>query len=1296
VSDTRTRFLASRHCALRFLLCAITCVLTSASALPQGTCSSTSYTIWGMSGYAGPNWLAPGSDPSWQQSMASEMANYGGVPSCTYTEYIDNPTTGAGHWYGSCNAYGYTCTGAPSPWPNYPTNFPNLPCTECEAQAGQPVNLTNGNVWVAQQDYSLPGLGGGITLQRTWNSYWSWARDAMPQSGMFGDSWRSTYEENLLSFGTDYIKYFRSNGDGWLFKWNSSTSSYQLMNPPNRHATLTYNGTTTLYTITFADGSSRVFSNSGHLISLADRNNNQTTVSFDTSGRISTITDAASRTLTFAYANTSFPNVATSAADSTGTVATYTYDSSGRLTNVTYPDSSQLNMAYDSNNLITSVTDAASKVIESHTYTSWRAGATCQRAGGADAVTIAYSTGYTTLTDSKSNSTTYNFSPSNGANFITAVSGNTCSSCGATNAATYAVDLNGNRTAVTDANGNTTNNTFDSMGNLLTRSIVVSGSTLTWTYTYNALNEVLTATDPLGHTTTNTYDSAGNLLTTTTPSPGGTTAGSVTTFTYDTKGQLLTAKDPLNNTTTMAYTAAGLISTITDAQSKVTTYTYDARANRLTVKDALNNTTTYTYDAMNRLTQITYPDTTTTQFAYDTRGRRTSVTDGNSKTTTYAYDDADRLTSVTDAASNATSYAYDTENNLTGITDANSHATSFTYNANRWLTRTTFPSTLTENYTYDLNGNLKTKTDRKSQTITYTYDQLNRLTQKTYPDSSTVAYTYDNASRLTQVVDPTGTYSFAFDNMGRLTGTTTAYAFLTSRNFTTGYAYDAASNRTSFTDPESGSTSYAYDTLNRLSTLTPPSAFTSSGNFGFTYDALSRRTQMTRPNGLTTNYTYDNLSRLLSVLHQVGTTTLDGAVYTVDNVGNRTAKTDKQTNVTTNYGYDAIYQLASATQGSTTTESYSYDPVGNRTASLGVSSYTTNSSNQLTATPTASYTYDNNGNTLTKTIGTNTTTYGWDYENQLTSVTLPASGGTVSFKYDPLGRRIYKSSPAVTSIFAYDGENLAEETSSSGSVVARYANGRHIDELLEMIRSSSTLFYNADALATVTSLSNGTGGLSQTYSYDAYGTQTGSSGSATNLFRFTGRELDTETALNYYRARYYDPAVGRFLSEDPEGFGGGDNFYAYVANNPSLWNDPFGLCKTCGIAQGATYNVSGRIKPGSSFAFSASFMNDETHDPNCCDVTQEVWFSRGPLPSGFKPPEDQPRHWYEDRDRNAVKVYRRSAGNSFCSQYVGDSHFGCDNPMMYVPVLMKLRLVILDNCRGGIQIYVSKPISEQF
>ena len=378
-----------------------------------------------------------------------------------------------------------------------------------------------------------------------------------------------------------------------------------------------------------------------------------------------------------------------------------------------------------------------------------------------------------------------------------------------------------------------------------------------------------------------------------------------------------------------------------------------------------------------------------------------------------------------------------------------------------------------------------------------------------------------------------------------------------TRNFTTSYTYDKASNRTGFTDPENGSTTYAYDTLNRLQTLTPPSAFT-SGNFGFGYDALSRRTSLTRPNSVATNYAYDNLSRLQSVLHQLSGSTIDGATYTVDNAGNRSAKTDQRTAVTTNYGYDNIYELLSATQGGTTTESYTYDPVGNRLSSLGVSSYTNNTSNELTSTSNATYTYDYNGNLLTKVVGSNTTTYAWDFENRMTSVTLPGSGGTVSFKYDPFGRRIYKSSSSVTSVYAYDRNNLVEETNSTGAVVARYSLALNIDEPLAMLRSGATSFYHADGLGSITSLTNGSGSIAQSYTFDSFGNQTASSGSLTNPFRYTAREFDSETSLYYYRARYHDPQAGRFLGEDETGFHDGVNFYRYAHNDPIDNTDPTG------------------------------------------------------------------------------------------------------------------------------------------
>ena len=253
-------------------------------------------------------------------------------------------------------------------------------------------------------------------------------------------------------------------------------------------------------------------------------------------------------------------------------------------------------------------------------------------------------------------------------------------------------------------------------------------------------------------------------------------------------------------------------------------------------------------------------------------------------------------------------------------------------------------------------------------------------------------------------------------------------------------------------------------------------------------------------------------------------------------------------------------------QGTTTTESYSYDPVGNRTASLGVASYTTNTSNEMTANSNASYTYDANGNTLTKVVGSNTTSYAWDYENRLTSVTLPGSSGTVTFKYDPFGRRIQKvyttgANPptSTTTNYLYDGDNAIETVDQNGSVLAKYTQGQNIDEPLAELAAGASNFYEEDGLGSVTSLTNSSGALALSYTYDSFGKITASSGSVTNPFRYTGRDFDTETGLYYYRARYYDSQVGRFISEDPINFDGGEDFYRYVENNPVELIDAWGL-----------------------------------------------------------------------------------------------------------------------------------------
>jgi RHS repeat-associated protein len=204
---------------------------------------------------------------------------------------------------------------------------------------------------------------------------------------------------------------------------------------------------------------------------------------------------------------------------------------------------------------------------------------------------------------------------------------------------------------------------------------------------------------------------------------------------------------------------------------------------------------------------------------------------------------------------------------------------------------------------------------------------------------------------------------------------------------------------------------------------------------------------------------------------------------------------------------------------------------------------------------------DSNGNTLTSVTGSNTTTYAWDFENRLTSVTLPGSGGTVTFACDPFGRRIKKVTSTATSIYAYDGDNLIEETNSSGAAIARYSQTQNIDEPLAMLRSGATSYFHADGLGSVTSLSNTAGSIANTYTYDSFGKLTASTGSLVNPFQYTARESDTETGLYYYRARYYDQNAGRFLSEDQRDATPRNqlfNLYLYVLGNPVNLTDPLG------------------------------------------------------------------------------------------------------------------------------------------
>jgi YD repeat-containing protein len=293
-------------------------------------------------------------------------------------------------WFTGPIPLGATCYTGPV-WFFTPCTVPTCPpppeCLACQpsGDGGHPISLATGNTYIQQKDLSIPGLSGGLSLVRTWNSKWPSTQSTF-QVGLFGPNWRSTYEERIFLGLDNLVRYSRGDGDFWALAYNGST--YNVVAPGNASATLAAGSS--YWTLTFQNGEQRRFDNTtGNLIAIIDRNGNTTQLAYDSSGRLVTVTDPASRILTFSYGSSS-SKLVTGVTASVGPALTYAYDSQGRLIQVTKPDLTTVSFAYNSQSLITSVTDSNGKVLESHTYDSNARGLTSSRAGGVDAVTFTY------------------------------------------------------------------------------------------------------------------------------------------------------------------------------------------------------------------------------------------------------------------------------------------------------------------------------------------------------------------------------------------------------------------------------------------------------------------------------------------------------------------------------------------------------------------------------------------------------------------------------------------------------------------------------------------------------------------------------------------------------------------------------------------------------------------------------------------------------------------------------------------------------------------------------------------
>ncbi len=290
---------------------------------------------------------------------------------------------------------------------------------------------------------------------------------------------------------------------------------------------------------------------------------------------------------------------------------------------------------------------------------------------------------------------------------------------------------------------------------------------------------------------------------------------------------------------------------------------------------------------------------------------------------------------------------------------------------------------------------------------------------------------------------------------------------------------------------------------------------------GLTYDAAHRRTTLSLPNGIVVEYAYDEASRLTGQTYTGPSGLLGDLTYSYDATGNRLG--------TGGSFARTLIPTAAATS-------------------------TYNQANHQLAFGGTSQTFDANGNLLTQTDPSGTIAYTWDARNRL----IGLSGPTVaaSFSYDALGRRMSKTINGTTTAYHYDGLDAIRESGGGGDVA--YLRTLAIDEALARTDASGTTAYLADLLGSSVALADATGSPNTTYTYAPFGETAVAGTPSANPVQFTGRENDG-TGLYYYRARYYDPVRGRFVSEDPAGMKSGPNLFAYVAANPLAYVDPLGL-----------------------------------------------------------------------------------------------------------------------------------------
>ncbi len=734
-------------------------------------------------------------------------------------------------------------------------------------------------------------------------------------------------------------------------------------------------------------------------------------------------------------------------------------------------------------------------------------------------------------------------------------------------------------------------------GNLL-KVTDAGGGEQTFSYDFRGLRE--TAVDANGNVTRFAYDFFGNVETTTNG------AGDVTKLERDAAGDVTGVTEGFGTaearTTSFVFDDLGRIVAETDPEGGISETVYDADGNTIAEIDETGIAATKTYDSMGRMDTESHPATGTVRRTYDDNGNLASLMDPTGNIAHFAYDAVNRAERTEDPKLGVRRFAYDLADNPKLVTDANGNATSFRYDLHgREIERA---NALGDTWTfkYDSRDNMVETVDAIGQTIRKTYDELNRLTGIELIEADgvtvedTVTVTYDAHGLKRTAADGDSSLAWTYDGANRVkTAETIAAPGAVQPAVVLTHDYDSVGNRRGLTHgPDGvivdGAWLFGHDGRADLTRVTTPAG----GTIDLTYDPAGRLERIAYPTAAGMQVTYDALTgRPGSIAHNSGFAELARLDYGFDTDGKITSIADA--GGTRSFTYDATLQLTGGgypTETQPRSESYAYDAEGNRTSSHLSATYVHDMANRLGEDETTCYAYDKNGNLIerrervgldcvTDTSGA-TTTYEWDVLNRLTRIDKP-DGDYAAYRYDAQGRRIEKDVNGALTRYVYDGIAVLLEYDGANSLEARYTHSEQVDQPLAMARGGQSFFYHTDHLGSVRLVTDGAGLVVSRYDYDSFGNIETASfvEGVANPYGFTAREYDAESGLMFYRARYYDPGLGRFISEDPFGFVAGDsNFYRYVSNNPTMLIDPSGfseraLDKVLAIQQTPVLNALG-------------------------------------------------------------------------------------------------------------------------